>query len=275
MKKRRTNTYNNNLTAGLLILIVGTILLLQRLGIFFPGWLFSWPMLIIALAVIILVKHEFRSGFGFFMLLFGAFFLLKREFNLPLDIGPYLLPIGLILLGLYLMLFRKSYKDDQWNNWGATGGSTSTPPIRDPFFTGNPEDVRHTEAAGHAQDKTGTKSIQNDSGDVINSQALFCGVKKRVLSKNFYGGKISTFFGGTEIDLSQADLGEQAFLDVDVAFGGIKLVVPPHWDLKIDVANIFAGIEDKRMYLQTPADPAKVLVIKGTIVFGGLEIKSF
>lgn len=52
-------------------------------------------------------------------------------------------------------------------------------------------------------------------------------------------------------------------------------MVPPHWDLKIDVANIFAGIEDKRMYLQTPADPAKVLVIKGTIVFGGLEIKSF
>src|SRR5690606_28531460 len=113
------------------------------------------------------------------------------------------------------------------------------------------------------------------SGDVLNSQAIFCGVQKRVLSKNFFGGKISTFFGETEIDLSQADLGEHAYLDVEVAFGGVKLIVPPHWDLRIDVTNIFAGVEDKRIYPQVTPDPAKVLVIKGTVIFGGLEIKSF
>lgn len=275
MKQGRTNSHNNNLTAGLLILIVGSVLLLQRLGIFFPGWIFSWPMLIIAIAMIILVKHQFRSGFGFFMLLFGTFFLLKREFYFPFDIGTYLIPIGLILLGLYLMIFRKSYKDDQWNNWGNSWGNTSKQKSRDPFFTGNPEALKGGDTAGQEQGNKATGSFHSDRGDVLNSQAIFCGVRKRVLSKRFYGGKISTFFGGTEIDLSQADLGEQAILDVDVAFGGIKLVVPPHWDLKIDVANVFAGIEDKRMYSQATPDPAKVLVIRGTVIFGGLEIRSF
>jgi len=275
MKPRRPNSHNNNLTAGLLILIVGSVLLLQRLGVFFPGWIFSWPMLIIAIALIILAKHQFRSGPGFFMLLFGVFFLLKTEFHLPIDIGQYLIPVGLILLGLYLMIFRKNYKDHQWNN-GDQEWKDASKQKRDPFFTGSPDDTfKGTATMGQEQTQKRKVTSSGDSGDVLNSQALFCGVQKRVLSKNFYGGKISNFFGGTEIDLSQADLAEHAILDIDVAFGGVKLVIPPHWDLKIDVANVFAGVEDKRIYAQTPPDPAKVLVIKGTVIFGGLEIKSF
>src|SRR5690554_2361533 len=272
MRQHKRSSHDGNLTLGLVILVIGSVLLLQRLGIFFPGWLFSWPMLIIAIGSIVLVKHQFRSGFGFFMVLFGVFFLLKREFHLPMDIVSYLIPIGLILLGLYLMVFKKRPPYDPWTYWG----SPHQPKGRDPFYTGNPEATMRgagTEKQQHSAKEPG--SFSNDSGDIVDSQAIFCGVQKRVLSKNFYGGKISAFFGGTEIDLSQADLREGAILDVDVAFGGIKLVVPPHWDLKINVTNVFAGIEDKRMYAQPAVDPAKVLVIKGTVIFGGLEIKSF
>ena len=86
---------------------------------------------------------------------------------------------------------------------------------------------------------------------------------------------MSTFFGGTEIDLSQADLVEEAYINIEVAFGGIKLIVPPHWDVQMDVTNVFAGIEDKRMYPQITPDLSKILMIRGTILFGGLEIKSF
>ncbi len=267
MKQRKRSSQNGTMTVGLLILIIGSVLLLQRLGIFFPSWLFSWPMLIIAIGSIVLVKHQFRSGFGFFMVLFGVFFLLQREFHIPVTIASYLFPIGLILLGLYLMVFRKRNPYDQWTGWGSSPQSKG----RDPFYTGNPED----KGRQGLHNPTESGFFSNDSGDVVDSQAIFCGVQKRVLSKNFYGGKISTFFGGTEIDLSQADIREGAILDVDVAFGGIKLVVPPHWDLKIEVTNIFAGIEDKRMYAQTVPDPTKVMVIKGTVIFGGLEIKSF
>lgn len=111
--------------------------------------------------------------------------------------------------------------------------------------------------------------------DMINSQALFCGIQKRILSKNFKGGKVSAIFGGTEIDLTQADLSENAVLSVEVAFGGVKLLMPPHWDLKMGVTNIFAGVEDKRMYPQSTGESNKVLTITGTVLFGGLEIKSY
>src|SRR5690606_31302710 len=271
MKPSKRTNYNENLTAGVLILIVGVVLLLQRMGVFFRSWLFSWPMLIIAIGLMVLAKHRFRSGFGFFMVLFGALFLIKRELHYPIDIS-YLIPIGLILLGLYLMLYKRNYKGDMYEDWNQSKKAK----YRDPFYTGNPTATfKRTAPIGDEGSESVKGSHFVDNGDVLHSQALFCGIQKRVLSKNFYGGKISTYFGGTDIDLSQADIGETAFLDVDVAFGGVKLIVPPPWDLKIDVTNIFAGIEDKRIYPQNSTEPGKVMVIRGTIIFGGLEIKSF
>lgn len=195
------------------------------------------------------------------MLLFGIFFLLKREFYLPMDIGPYLIPVGLIVLGLYFMIFKKENKYEQWKGWKS--GSLLNPKRQNVTF----KEDRGTKG-------TGEDRFHSDSGDVVNSQAIFCGVQKRVLSKNFYGGKVSAFFGGTEIDLSQADMTESAFLTAEVAFGNVKLIVPSHWDLKIEVTNVFASIEDKRKYSPAPAGPPKVMVIKGTVVFGALEIKS-
>ena len=272
--KRRANSQNNNLTLGLLILTVGLVLLLKKMGIFFPGWVFSWPMIFIVLGVIVLVKHKFQSGFGFVMLLFGTYFLLKEEFFLPFEIGQYLLPIGLILLGLYVILYRRSNRHDNWNDWGDTKKNIK----KDPFSTGRTlaeKEFQKKDPPEQDSPKHEGPTFKNDGGDIVNSQAIFCGVQKRVLSKNFKGGKISTFFGGTEIDLSQADLVEEAYINIEVAFGGIKLIVPPHWDVQMDVTNVFAGIEDKRMYPQITPDLSKILMIRGTILFGGLEIKSF
>lgn len=259
MKRHRVNSQNNNLTLGLIILGIGIIMLLRRMGIFFPAWIFSWPMIFIVMGLVVLVKHRFRNGFGFLMLSFGIFFLLKREFLLPIGIDQYIIPLGLILLGAYLILNKR---DTNRNNWFDWKGKDST--VEEGTIPGG--------MTLPAPDRSG---FSIDGGEILSSQALFCGIQKRVLSKSFKGGKISAIFGGTEIDLRQADLTEQAYLDVEVAFGGIKLIVPPHWDLHIHVTNVFAGIEDKRMYPQAMPDPAKVMRITGTVIFGGLEIKSF
>ena len=271
MKPSKGTDYNENLTAGVLILTVGVVLLLQRMGVFFPGWLFSWPMFLIVIGLIVLVKHRFRSGFGFFMILLGGVFIVKREYPHLVDMS-YAIPIGLILLGFYLMVYKKNYRGD-----GFEGSYPSKPrKNKDPFSTGNVQsNYQRPEESDEDKVDTTIGSQFVDNGDVLHSQALFCGIQKRVLSKNFYGGKISTYFGGTDIDLSQADIVETAYLNIDVAFGGVKLIVPPHWELKIDVTNIFAGIEDKRMYPQSASSSSKVMVIKGSIIFGGLEIKSF
>lgn len=261
MARRFGDSDGGRTVTGVIVLAVGLFLLISKLGFSVPDWLLSWPMIFVVIGIISLVKHNFQSGFGLVMLLFGAFFLIKNELGIPFGMEPYLAPVGLIVLGVYLLLTKKRRKYPEFSGWDKMSGSFQEKGSRE-------EDTPASES---------TESTQSETRDTINSQALFCGIKRRVLSKHFSGGKVSAFFGGTEIDLTQADLSKNAVLDVEVAFGGVKLLVPSNWDLKINVDNVFAGVEDKRVYTSSSSsiDPTKALILKGTVVFGGLEIKSF
>ena len=112
------------------------------------------------------------------------------------------------------------------------------------------------------------------SEDYIDTTSIFGGVHKKVVSKNFRGGDIVTFLGGSEIDLSQAEIIGTARLDVTQVMGGTKIIVPAHWEVRSEVTALFAGFEDKR---QQPAtiNPEKVLIIDGTSIFGGIELKNY
>jgi hypothetical protein len=42
-----------------------------------------------------------------------------------------------------------------------------------------------------------------------------------------------------------------------------------------EMAAVFGGIDDKRSLTQVLTDKSKVLVIKGTSIFGGIDIRNF
>lgn len=113
------------------------------------------------------------------------------------------------------------------------------------------------------------------SDDFINSTAIFGGTKNNVISKNFKGGEISTFFGGSDLNLSQADFSGTVIIQSATAFGGVKIIAPAHWNIKSEVVCIFGGIDDKRPQAKEGLDTSKTVVLKGTCIFGGLDIKSF
>ncbi len=54
--------YNSKTVAGLIVLGLGVLFLLKSLDFFlFPHWIFSWPMLLIAVAIFTGAKHNFRK----------------------------------------------------------------------------------------------------------------------------------------------------------------------------------------------------------------------
>jgi hypothetical protein len=116
-----------------------------------------------------------------------------------------------------------------------------------------------------------------DQDDSLDSVTIFGGIKKNIFSKNFRGGEIVTIFGGTELNFTQADMPNRIELEITQIFGGAKLIVPPHWKIQSeDIVSIFGGIEDKRPPMpNTNYDQNKVLILKGTNIFGGIDIKSF
>lgn len=120
------------------------------------------------------------------------------------------------------------------------------------------------------------RSESSSSNDIVDMVNIFGGGERRILSQNFQGGKISCVFGGGEIDLTRAKLAEGTHeLEIACVFGGVSLIVPPDWNIVIDVTPVLGGFSDDRKTSGSVIDMSKTLVVKGAVVFGGGEIKGY
>lgn len=121
---------------------------------------------------------------------------------------------------------------------------------------------------------TSKGSIGDEYIDYVN---IFSGGERQILTENFKGGKVTAIFGGTELDLTKARLAPgKSELEIACIFGGATLIIPDDWFVSIDVTPILGGFSDSRKL--TPGrtiDPSKQLIIKGTVIFGGGEVKSY
>jgi predicted membrane protein len=250
------HTKNGRVWAGLFLLGIGGVLLLKQLGIFFPYWLFSWPVILIGLGLFIGLKHGFRGPAWIILIAIGSIFLadiIVPDFKLK----RYALPIGFIAFGL-MMLFRpKRFQPGvEWKKKWEERHS----------------DSEKYEEASIASETTNEKDFRSEN--YLDSVAIFGGVRKVIVSKNFKGGDLVAIFGGNEIDLSQADITSPVVIDFVQIMGGSKLFVPAHWEVRSEMVAIFGGIEDKRKSSATITDPSKVLILKGTSIFAGIDIKT-
>lgn len=111
--------------------------------------------------------------------------------------------------------------------------------------------------------------------EYIDETNIFSGSEKKIISQNFRGGKITSIFGGSEIDLSSSHLAEGTnVLEVFYMFGGSSISVPADWVVVNKVTSILGGFSDKRNVNPTPTSGSgKILIIQGFVMFGGGEIK--
>lgn len=256
-KRNRNNT--GHLILGLVVIALGFGLLLDKLDIvFFPHWVFSWPMILIAIGLAIGAKQNFTGGGWLVMVLVGTFFLLDQITPYHWHLYRYGLPVGIIIVGLFI-LFRSVMR--------------SSDPDRNSWRHSRREWQQGTNDSANATSDQ-PRINGEDFFDITN---FFGGTKKRIFSKDFKGGDIVNFFGGTDLDFTQADIkdGSVATLDVTQVFGGVKLIVPANWTVKSDMVSILAGFDDKRSNVQTTDGSRKVLRIDGTCILGGVEIKSY
>ncbi|HTY59403.1 MAG TPA: DUF5668 domain-containing protein [Bacteroidota bacterium] len=118
---------------------------------------------------------------------------------------------------------------------------------------------------------TGDPGPVADSRSMINALAVLGGVQQSNSSQEFRGGEASAIMGGCEIDLRQASIGgDEAVINTFAMWGGIKIKVPPGWNVVVQGIPFMGGFEDKTV---KPTDTtAKRLVVKGTAIMGGVEL---
>ena len=118
------------------------------------------------------------------------------------------------------------------------------------------------------------RDSSTSSENLIEATAIFGGENKKFSSYDFKGGKITAVFGGMELDLTNCYLSnEKAEIEVLAVCGGVSLKVPKEWNVRSEIVPIMGGLEDKIInFPGTYVDPAAELILKGTVVMGGVEI---
>ena len=258
---------------GIAIVIIGALFLARELGVTFPAWLLTWKTLLVAVGLFAGMKHGFRGAGWLIPVAVGGVFLLSDLYP-ELAIRPLIWPIIVIFFGLVIIFKPHRSRHQHWHKWQRHHGHH-----RKYYQQKYGYDYMAPQQDSGTFDCYDYDNVRTEttSDDTFDYTAFMASVKKNILSKNFRNGEITAIFGGAKVDFSQADLDHSAVLEVTNVFAGTQLVIPANWEIRSEIVCVFGNVEDKRPQVPASAteENRKVLVLKGTIFFGGLEIKSF
>ena len=98
--------------------------------------------------------------------------------------------------------------------------------------------------------------------DVLDESTVLGNASVWSRSTNFRGGEVTTVLGSCMVHLSD----QGAVLDVSAVLGNVKIFVPRHWQVQIDVSNVLGSFTDKRLMGGDKPSTPGVLLIKGSCV---------
>lgn len=99
---------SGKILAGMIVVIVGSLLLIKQMGINTPEWLFTWQMIIVAVGLFNGAKHGFRTWSWLLITSVGLVFL-ADEFVEGFSAYQYW-PILIIVAGICIMFDRSKHK---------------------------------------------------------------------------------------------------------------------------------------------------------------------
>jgi len=208
MRRDRTRrSVPSQVVLGLMVIAMGTLFLLDNLGILeFRRGLAFWPLVFIIAGVVKMVDTGSRRGYvtGLALVAVGAALMANRLGYWYVSFNT-LWPLLLIGLG-GMVLFR-----------ALAGRRMHAVPLKD----------------------------EPASDGVVDVTAILGGVERRVTSQAFHGGEVTAIMGGCELDMRGASIEGEALLNVFAVFGGITIKVPPDWTVVLHGTPILGGFDEK------------------------------
>ncbi|MGH9741822.1 MAG: LiaF transmembrane domain-containing protein [Candidatus Acidiferrum sp.] len=237
---------------GFVILIVGVSLLLDHMGIISFGYVYRlWPLILVVFGLMNLASRNSRV-LGVLLLAAGVLFLLNNLNLIRFTFGD-LWPVAIIAVGLVLI----------WGSLENRGLLRKKPKF----------DWTQPNAAAAFRQRVVDAFSETESS--MNAVAVFGGHERRCTDQHFQGGKVTSIFGGVEIDFRDADIDGEAVLEVTCIFGGVELRVPDTWYVHSRTLPVFGSFEDKTRQsrvAQPEGAKRKTLIVTGVVVFGSVEI---
>jgi len=238
MSENKSAVDKRVLLGGILIFFGGIFLLdtMNILNFRIAHVLFSFPFFMFVIGLFVLVNTE-KKFLGGILTGIGILFLIPRIFPQVDYDGGIIIPIFLIILGIYIIMKKRK---------------------------AGTESVFSSDTSKMNKDK-------------IDDVSIFGGGTKIISSYNFQGGNITAIFGGSEINFMNCQLAEgDNVLDVLCIFGGTTIIVPKEWNVVINVTSVLGGFSNKAIRNPSVViDQSRTLHIKGLAMFGGGEVKTY
>lgn len=234
---------NGGVVFGLAVIWVGLVLLLTRMGIISSPLrrvLISWPLLLTYIGIIGVIGRQ-KLG-GLVLLIVGLTFLTLRingSFpgfipNYLSNVNEFLWPILIIVVGL--MVIYSSV-----HSFNKQKGDTNSKGIDGKYY----------------------------------NSVFMSGFNENFKGREFNGATYRSTLGGMNIDLRGALVKNNVvYIDVTILLGGIELILPTNCSVDNRTNCILAGVEDKRRVVHQSEVSEFTLVISGSVILGGLEIKN-
>lgn len=244
--------YSKVLTASLFIL-AGLLLFARNMEMITEEWfnlLVAWHSLFIIIGIYTLTRQRYLLGST--LLLVGIYLLGGKLMLFPDNHQALLWPLILVLTGIFVISPHRN------KHWGR-------------------HRMRHAQMVQKmANARMGgeeKQECQSEDGFLYSNNSLSA-VRHVVLDELFKGADIRTYFGGTTIDLRHTHIAPgETYIDLNCNWGGVELFIPSDWKVRIECNCFCGGCEDKRWQGAEPKQEWCVLVIRGNVSFGGIEIK--
>lgn len=218
-----------------------------------------WGLLLIVLGVLFLLDQMHRLDFGDLIghywpvvfILIGISILLSNNFK---NVGS---GVFFILFGAFFLLVRMRIFDQAvWHFvWPLAIIGVGFWILLRPSLSWN------------------KKKIPEMTADDLAISQVLSGTSRKVESQNFKGGKVDVVLGSAEVDFRGARLsGGQATLVLSVVLGSIELTVPHEWQVVLEGAPVLGSMDSRKKTIPD-AEKTGTLFIKGSAVFGSIEVK--
>lgn len=298
---RNRNLYNADRKSNS-SMVLGTVFVIAGLGFLFrelfPGLLpyqfFTWQSLLIIIGLSSGIINKFKGFSWLVLIIIGVVFSTYQLFGFSINAKRFIFPGFMIVLGIIIFNRNKmrkaerkeyQYKTPVRNEMdtpikplnpadvAVESGIPLLPPLSD-AGAGNMSNAADNNLQNpYQQTKTDSERTTSDNiADFINLNSYFASNERIVTSKSFQGGRSNTAFASSVIDLHNADFDGVAVLDVFCIFGSVELIIPNNWCVKNEATALLGAVEDSRRN-RSMVESNKVLVIKGTVIMGSLEVK--
>lgn len=220
---------------GAFIIVIGLLALIDKMNIFESVHFFQfWPTIFIAVGILKILHSTARSS---------------------MFIGG-----GLIVFGVLMTLKHLGMVDINLRDWWpviliAVGGYI----------------IFKDRGAEGASGTFLSDAQVSDDNSTLDISVVMGGNKTVSNSQDFKGGDITAIMGGVELDLRGASIQADAVLNLWATWGGIVIKIPADWSVVNRGMALMGAIEDKTI---SPSVATKRLIISGTAIMGGVEIKN-